>query len=156
MPVTSAGILMYRWRKDHHEVFLIHPGGPYWSRRDVGAWSIPKGVVSPGECLLAAAKREFREETGFLVRGPAIPLGAFRQPSGKLLVAWAAEGEIDPDQLSSNSFTMIWPPKSGVLREFPEADRGAWFTRKAAAARILKGQRPVLDLLFQKLRTRTV
>ena len=152
MPVVSAGILLHRRRNNRREVFLIHPGGPYWSGKDSGAWSIPKGIVSPEENPLAAAKREFREETGFSVRGRTTALGTFRQPTGKRLLAWAIEGDFDPAKLASNSFAMIWPPGSGRSCRFPEADRGAWFTRKEAMVQILPGQQPILDALFQKLR----
>jgi predicted NUDIX family NTP pyrophosphohydrolase len=151
MPVTSAGILLYRRKTDHHEVFLIHPGGPYWSQKDMGAWSIPKGLISPQESALGAARREFREETGLSLRRRATALGTFRQPSGKRLMAWAVEGDLDPEKMTSNSFAMIWPPKSGLLRQFPEADRGAWFARQEASRRILPGQRPILDAFFQAL-----
>lgn len=150
MPIRSAGILLYRMRGNHKEVFLIHPGGPYWSQKDTGAWSIPKGIVSLQESPLATARREFREETGTSVRGPAVLLGSFRQPSGKQLIAWAVEGDLDPANLSSNSFAMIWPPRSGQVRHFPEVDRGAWFRRAQATVRILKGQLPVLDAFFRK------
>lgn len=151
MPIESAGILLYRRRKGRAEVFLIHPGGPYWARKDEGAWSIPKGLIDPLEDHLLAARREFREETGFNVDGDFRPLGTFRQPSGKRLSVWALEGDCDPSMLRSNVFEMMWPPKSGRVQSFPEADCGAWFARTEAEAKILKGQKPMLDALFASL-----
>ncbi|HEY8948746.1 MAG TPA: NUDIX domain-containing protein [Rhizomicrobium sp.] len=151
MPIESAGILLYRRHNGGADVFLIHPGGPYWARKDEGAWSIPKGLIDPQEDHLLAARREFREETGFDVDGDFRPLGTFRQPSGKRLSVWALEGDCDPSMLRSNVFEMIWPPKSGRMQSFPEADRGAWFARTEAEAKILKGQKPILDALFASL-----
>lgn len=152
MPIHSAGILLYRrQRGDGIEVFLIHPGGPYWSKKDEGAWSIPKGIVDQSEDHLAAARREFHEETGFVVEGTFLALGTFRQPSGKHLSVWALEGDCNPAELKSNSFEMIWPPKSGRVQNFPEADRGAWFNRAEAVAKITKGQRQILDSFFVAL-----
>lgn len=148
MPVQSAGILLYRKRKPLREVFLVHPGGPLWKNKDEGAWSIPKGVIDADEDPLLAAKREFREETGFDVEGDCQLLGTFRQPSGKLLTAFASEGDCDPGKLFSNTFGMVWPPGSGKLADFPEVDRGAWFSRTKAEMKILKGQRRILDALF--------
>lgn len=152
MAIQSAGILLYRRRKNRREVFLIHPGGPYWAGKDLGAWSIPKGVIARDEDPLAAARREFEEETGHVPQGHAVALGTFRQPSGKQLMAWAMEDEMDPEKLTSNSFAMIWPPKSGVLRRFPEADRGDWFSRNEALAHITRGQRPLLEMFFRARR----
>ena len=151
MAVRSAGILLYRYRKNRKEIFLIHPGGPYWAGKDLGAWSIPKGIIAGDEDPLAAARREFEEETGHVPRGDATLLGTFRQPSGKQLTAWAVEDDIDPKKLASNSFAMIWPPQSGVLRKFPEADRGDWFARDKALTHITRGQRPLLELFFKRL-----
>lgn len=148
MAIQSAGILLFRGRPAGREVFLIHPGGPFWANKDAGAWSIPKGLIYPDEDPLAAARREFLEETGFTPDGSFVLLGAFRQPSGKQLTVWAVEGDCDPGKLVSNSFTMIWPPRSGRLCSFPEADRGAWFDRDEAMVRILKGQRPILEEFF--------
>lgn len=150
MRIQSAGVVLYR-RRGTIEVFLIHPGGPYWRNKDAGAWSIPKGVVSPQEDALAAAKREFQEETGFAPSGAFKPLGTFRQPSGKDLTAYAVEGNCDPAKLVSNTFEIIWPPKSGRLQSFPEADRGAWFETRESLVKILKGQRPILEKLFAEL-----
>jgi predicted NUDIX family NTP pyrophosphohydrolase len=151
MPQRSAGILLYRRRRGAIEVLLVHPGGPFWARKDEGAWSIPKGVYEPGEDPLAAAKREFAEETGARLEGEAIALGSFRQPSAKIVDAWAVEGEFDPAGLRSNTFSMEWPPRSGRVREVPEVDRAEWFTPEEASRKILKGQRPVLQALLQHL-----
>jgi predicted NUDIX family NTP pyrophosphohydrolase len=143
---TSAGILLYR-RREGLEVFLVHPGGPFWARKDLGAWTLPKGEVGEGEEPLAAALREFREETGFDVDGELRPLTPLRQASGKTIVAWAVEGDCDPEKMRSNLFSMEWPPKSGLQQEFPEADRGAWFSMDEARAKIIQGQAPFLDEL---------
>jgi predicted NUDIX family NTP pyrophosphohydrolase len=150
MPLHSAGILLYRRHGVRREVFLIHPGGPYWARKDFGSWSIPKGLIGPGEEPLAAARREFHEETGFAAEGPAAALGTFRQPSGKQISVWTVKGDADPQRLASNSFTLVWPPRSGQLQRFPEADQGAWFGRNQAMRRITKGQRPVLERFFAR------
>jgi predicted NUDIX family NTP pyrophosphohydrolase len=149
MPVRSAGILLYRKRNPAIEVFLIHPGGPFWRHKDAGAWSIPKGLINDQEDALAAARREFKEETGFELNGDFRPLGDFRQPGGKLVTAYALEGDCDPAAIISNSFSLEWPPRSGRFQDFPEADRGAWLPRAEAEAKILKGQRPILERLFQ-------
>ena len=151
MSDRSAGILLYRRREESVEVFLVHPGGPFWARKDEGAWTVPKGLVENNEDPLLAAKREFEEETGFKPpKGPFKELGTFRQPGGKLVAMWAAEGDCDPAKLASNTFELEWPPRSGKKRTFPEVDRGAWFGRDAAAQKILKGQRPALDALFRR------
>jgi predicted NUDIX family NTP pyrophosphohydrolase len=152
MPQRSAGILLYRRRGGRGiEVLLVHPGGPYWAKKDDGAWSIPKGLTGPGEEPLAAARREFAEETGAAVSGEAMPLGAFRQSSAKTIEVWAVEGEFDPASLRSNMFSLEWPPRSGQTREYPEADRAEWFTPEAAARKLLKGQRPVVEALLRHL-----
>jgi predicted NUDIX family NTP pyrophosphohydrolase len=153
MPTVSAGLLLYRRTAADPEVFLVHPGGPYWARKDEGAWSVPKGLVDPGEDELECARREFREETGFETSGlgAALDLGTFRQPSGTVLHIWAVEGDCDPQQLRSNLFAMEWPPKSGRSTQFPEVDRGGWFGRDAALLKILPGQRAVLDSLYDSL-----
>jgi predicted NUDIX family NTP pyrophosphohydrolase len=148
---TSAGILLYRRRGDHLEVFLAHPGGPFWAKKDLGAWSIPKGEFEEGDDPLAAAMREFTEETGFPIGGDFRPLQPLRQPSGKTIFAWAVEGDCNPAELRSNVFEMEWPPKSGQRREFPEVDRAAWFSIDEARKRIIKGQAPFLDELFASL-----
>lgn len=151
MPETSAGILLYRRRNGAVEVLLVHPGGPFWASKDEGAWSIPKGLLAPGEDAAAAALREFAEETGYLPSGSLQPLGTHRQPSGKRVVAFALEGDFDPAKLRSNTFTLEWPPRSGRFREVPEADRAGWFGIEDARRRILRGQAPILDKLVEVL-----
>jgi len=143
----SAGILLYRRRAEQPEVLLVHPGGPFWQNRDTAAWSIPKGLVDEGEPLLAAARREFQEETGFTVEGPFLELGKIRQPSGKIVHVWAAEGDLDPAQIHSNTFELEWPRHSGRLQRFPEVDRAAWFDLATARDKIHKGQRGFLERL---------
>ena len=147
MPKTSAGLLLYRRRGEGLEVFLVHPGGPFWATKDLGAWSLPKGELSEGEDPLAAAVREFTEETGFPIDGEFRALTPLRQPSGKTILAWAVEGDCDPAQLRSNMFSMEWPPKSGKTQEFPEVDRASWFPIDEARKRIIAGQAPFLDEL---------
>lgn len=149
MEKVSAGILLFRRAPDGVaiEVLLVHPGGPFWARKDVGAWMIPKGGPEPGEDLLAAARREFTEETGGRADGAARPLTPVRQPGGKLVHAWAVEGTFDPAALTSNTFMLEWPRGSGRMRECPEVDRAAWFTLDEARRRILPAQRPFLDEL---------
>lgn len=144
---ASAGIVMYRRGESGPEVFLVHPGGPFWARKDAGAWSIPKGEIQPGETPLDAAQREFAEETGSVVAGPFAAIGSVRMRSGKVVHAWAVEGDIDADRITSNVFTMEWPPRSGRQQEYPEADRGAWFSIDEARHRILAAQAPFLDHL---------
>ena len=145
---TSAGILLYRHSGEELEVFLVHPGGPYWAKKDLGAWSLPKGEVEEGEDPLAAAIREFKEETGFHIDGDFRPLRALRQSSGKTILAWAVEGDCDPGELRSGTFAMEWPPRSGKRQEFPEVDRGAWFSVAEGRRRIVGGQAPFLDELI--------
>jgi len=151
MAKRTAGILLFREAPDGLEVLLVHPGGPFWARKDEGAWSIPKGLVDDGEDPFDAAKREFREETGGAPDGEAIALDPLRQPSGKTIHAWALRGEFDPATLTSNTFSMEWPPDSGQLREFPEVDRAGWFSIEEAGRKILKGQAPLLLDLRRKL-----
>jgi predicted NUDIX family NTP pyrophosphohydrolase len=153
MPLVSAGLLLYRRRDSSVQVLLVHPGGPYWAKKDDGSWSVPKGLVDAGEEELAGARREFREETGFdaSLEAPAHDLGTFRLPSGKQLHVWAIEGDCDPAALSSNLFEMEWPPKSGRTARFPEVDRGGWFDRAQASVKIASGQRPVLDKFYAEL-----
>jgi predicted NUDIX family NTP pyrophosphohydrolase len=127
------------------EVFLVHPGGPYWARKDDGVWSIPKGEYQQDEEPLRAAQREFLEETGVALPGPFLALTPVTQPSGKIISAWASEGNLDPDQLRSNSFSLEWPPKSGQMQDFPEVDRGAWFSLEHALVKLSPGQRPLLQ-----------
>ena len=143
----SAGLLIYRIHNGTPEVFLIHPGGPFWTNKDAGAWSIPKGEIDDNEEPLAAAQREFREETGFEAKGPFIELTKVKQSGHKTVEAWASEGDYDPDKLVSNLFSMEWPPKSRQMQEFPEADGAAWFTFPEARNKILKGQMPLLNEL---------
>src|SRR5262245_23046887 len=147
----SAGILLYRQRGGEIEVFLVHPGGPFWAKKDDGAWSIPKGEYSEDEDPLAVAKREFYEETGSQVSGDNLTLPPVKQPSGKVITAWAVEGELDPASLRSNIFSMEWPPKSGKQLEFPEVDRGMWCDLATARIKLLPGQRAFLDQLLKLL-----
>ncbi len=150
MPQRSAGILLYR-RKPALELFLVHPGGPFWAKKDLGVWSIPKGLLNDGEDELQAARREFQEETGFVAGHDVLSLGEVKQPSGKTIVAWAVEGDCDPTSLISNTCSIEWPPRSGKQMEIPEVDRGAWFTLEEARRRILPGQIPLLDRLRKLL-----
>ncbi len=149
----SAGILPFR-RRTKLEVLLAHPGGPYWAKKDVGAWTIPKGLVDPGEELLAAALREFTEETGFVAREPFIPLAPVKQKSGKVVHAFACEGDFDPAALVCNTFEIEWPPKSGKRKRFPEIDRVEWFGLDAAREKMLTYQLPWLDELQKVLADR--
>jgi predicted NUDIX family NTP pyrophosphohydrolase len=151
MPKRSAGLLMYRRRDGQVEVFLVHPGGPFWAKKDIGAWSICKGEYAESELPLEAAKREFQEETGFTAQGSFHELGVVQQASGKLVTAWAFEGDCDPSKLISNHCQVEWPPRSGRMIEIPEVDRGGWFSIEAARERILKAQEPFLDRLSQML-----
>jgi predicted NUDIX family NTP pyrophosphohydrolase len=137
MGKTSAGILVYRFRGGTLEVFLVHPGGPFWRKRDAGAWSTPKGEFAEAEEPLEAAKREFREETGFAIEGSFIALTPLKQPSGKLVYAWAVEGDCDARFIQSNTFRLEWPPRSGKYEEFPELDRVAWLPIPEAMDKIL-------------------
>jgi predicted NUDIX family NTP pyrophosphohydrolase len=148
---ASAGLLLYRHDAGALEVMLVHPGGPYWARKDEGAWSIPKGEIEAGEEPLAAAQREFAEETGGRVDGEFLPLAPVRLRSGKLVHAWAVRADFDPAALSSNLFSMEWPPKSGEQREFPEADRAGWFGIAEARLKIHPGQAPLIEDLLARL-----
>lgn len=141
MAKQSAGLLMFRVQRGQLEVFLVHPGGPFWAKKDRTAWSIPKGEFSPDEDPLDAAQREFEEETGCRADGPFTPLAPITQRSGKRVQAWAVEGDCDPAQLRSNVFSLEWPPKSGKQQEFPEVDRAEWFSVPTALEKILPGQR---------------
>lgn len=147
----SAGILLYRRGGGAVEVFLVHPGGPYWAEKDGGAWSIPKGEYREGEDPLATAQREFHEETGSRVTGSFRPLAPLTQPSGKIISAWAVEGDLDPETVRSNIFSLEWPPRSGKKQEFPEVDRGAWFDLPTAYLKLQPGQRGFLDQLREML-----
>jgi predicted NUDIX family NTP pyrophosphohydrolase len=152
MAKQSAGVLLYRFRQAALEVFLVHPGGPFWAKKDLGAWSIPKGEAAPGEELLARAQREFAEETGFSLDGDFRPLAPVRQVGGKLVHAWAIEGDCDAAAIRSNSFELEWPPRSGRLRTFPEVDRAQWFALPLARDKINPAQRALLDELEHLLR----
>ncbi|MEW6657976.1 MAG: NUDIX domain-containing protein [Thermodesulfobacteriota bacterium] len=152
MPIQSAGLLMYRHRNGILEVLLVHPGGPFWAKKDLGAWSLPKGEFAPGEDALAAARREFAEETGFPAEGEFIPLTPRKQPSGKVIQAWAFQGDCDPGAVKSNTFTLEWPPRSGRQQEFPEIDRAGWFTLAEAKVKIIPGQAGFLEELAGILR----
>jgi len=147
----SAGILLYRLRDGTWEVFLVHPGGPYWRGKDASAWSIPKGELEEGDDPLTAAQREFHEETGSRLSGKFIALAPLRQPSGKIVHAWAVQGDIDASSVVSNTFSMEWPPRSGKQQEFPEVDLGGWFTIATGREKILRGQRGFLDQLQEHL-----
>jgi predicted NUDIX family NTP pyrophosphohydrolase len=151
MPKLSAGLLPYREVGGAWEVFLVHPGGPFWAKKDVAGWSIAKGEVHDGEELLAAAQREFTEETGFVPSGPYLALGEVRQSGGKQIHAWACAQDFDPTKIVSNTFTLEWPPRSGRFTDFPEIDRAAWFTPEVAAEKLHRGQVEFLRRLAQAL-----
>ncbi len=148
----SAGILLFRKNRAEHELFLVHPGGPFFKNKDEGAWSIPKGEFTEEEDALAAAKREFKEETGFSCNGKFIELSPVKLKSGKIVYAWALEKDIDEAQIKSNLFEMEWPPKSGKLQNFPEIDRGDWFTPAIARKKINAAQAAIIDELLVKLK----
>ncbi len=152
MPKTSAGILLYRRKDDVLRVFLIHPGGPFFANKDAGAWSVPKGELDEGEDALAAARREFEEETGCGLEGPFTPLSPIKQKGGKIVLAWATEGDCDADAIRSNTFALEWPPKSGSVRDFPEVDRAGWFTVDEAKKKINFAQAALLDELVSKIK----
>lgn len=154
MARQSAGLLVYRRAKNGLQVFLVHPGGPFWAKKDRGAWSIPKGEFDESEEGLAAARREFREEVGQDIAGVFIALTPRRQPSRKTIHAWAVEGEVDAEALVSNEFELEWPPRSGRMQRFPEVDAGAWFAFDEAKGRIQPGQLPILEELAQLLEER--
>lgn len=151
MPVLSAGLLLYRVTDGGVEVLIAHPGGPFWARKDDGAWSIPKGEYADGEDPWQVARREFREELGKdAPAGPRLDLGSLKQPSGKIVTVFAVRGDLDLEGTRSNTFTLEWPKGSGTIREFPEIDRVAWFPVPAARSKLLKGQRPLLDELMRR------
>ncbi|OBA74534.1 NTP pyrophosphohydrolase [Mycobacterium sp. 1554424.7] len=150
MPTLSAGVLLYRARDGVVEVLIAHPGGPFWARKDDGAWSIPKGEYTDGEDPWTVARREFLEELGLPVPpGPRLDFGPLKQPSGKVVTAFAVEADLDVTETHSNTFQLEWPKGSGKVREFPEVDRVGWFTVAQARAKLLKGQRPFLDRLME-------
>jgi predicted NUDIX family NTP pyrophosphohydrolase len=148
----SAGIVLYRYRDSRLEIFLVHPGGPFWKNKDSGAWSIPKGEFDTGEDPLQAARREFHEETGFSVAGSFIALSPVRQRGGKVVHAWALEGDCEAESVKSNLFTLEWPPRSGQRKEFLEVDRAGWFSLEMAREKILRGQLMLLDELQRLLK----
>jgi predicted NUDIX family NTP pyrophosphohydrolase len=147
MPKKSAGIILYRFTKDQLEVLLVHPGGPFWAKKDLNAWSIPKGEFEEGEDPLESAKREMREETGMEVEGTFIELTPVKQKSGKLVFAWAIKGDFDPVKIKSNEFEMEWPPRSGEKKKFPEVDKAGWFTTEEGAKKMVEGQIPLIKEL---------
>lgn len=153
MTKKSAGILPYRMEGKNYEVLLVHPGGPFWAKKDINSWSIPKGEIDQSEELLGAALREFKEETGFDAKGDFIELKPVRQPSGKIIYTWAVESDIDAGTIKSNSFQMEWPPKSGQYKQFPEVDRAEWFSFDMARNKIVKGQILILEELSKILGT---
>lgn len=149
---VSAGLLLYRIRRGRVEVLLAHPGGPFWETRDEGAWSLPKGVADEGEDLAATAEREFVEETGFSVPETEwISLGTVQQRSGKTVHAWAVAGDVDPSRMRSNTFSMEWPPRSGIIAEFPEIDQVEWFTTEEAQRKLNPAQVEFLDRLLAEI-----
>jgi len=152
MTKKSAGILLYRIKNKFIEVFLIHPGGPFWGKKDNGAWSIPKGEFDDKEDALQAARREFKEETGKMISGIFKELNHVKQKSGKLVYAWAVEGDIDPKEIKSNNFEIEWPPRSGKMKSFPEIDKAAWFSLEDAVQKINSGQILLIKELKEKLK----
>lgn len=151
MAKLSAGVLLFRRVGGETQLLLVHPGGPFWAKKDAGAWSIPKGLIDPGEDVEAAAKRELLEETGIVAQGDLLPLGEFRQPSGKIVVAFALEQDFDPATLVSNTCLTAWPPRSGKQIEVPEVDRAGWFSLEEALAKILKGQAAIVRAAAERL-----
>jgi len=149
----SAGILLYRIRNDKPEVFLVHPGGPFWKKKDAGAWSIPKGEYTIGEEPIDAAKREFNEETGIELEGNFLVLSPVKLKSGKVIDAWAVEQDVDPAEIKSNFFDMEWPPKSGKMQSFPEVDSAAWFSVEEAMEKINEAQKKFIEELIKKLKS---
>jgi predicted NUDIX family NTP pyrophosphohydrolase len=151
---VSAGVLAWRRRPTGPEFLLVHPGGPYWANKDEAAWSIPKGLVEPDEDGWAAASREFREELGLAISGDPEPLTPCKTPGGKVVQAWLLEADVDVAQIVSNTFEMEWPPRSGRRQTFPEVDRAGWFDAATAAAKIHKGQQPILAEAIERLAAR--
>lgn len=149
--MKSGGILLYRRHNSELEVFLVHPGGPFWAKKDDGAWSIPKGELDDEEDAMAAARREFAEETGCAIEGELLPLAPVKQRGGKVVIAFAVEGDCDATAIKSNMFAMEWPPRSGRQQEFPEIDRAEWFDLATARRKILSGQVGLLEELEQRL-----
>jgi predicted NUDIX family NTP pyrophosphohydrolase len=155
MKKLSAGILAFRRVGAEMEVFLVHPGGPFWAKKDEGAWSIPKGEYAADEDPFHAAKREFHEETGFAIHGDFVPLGQVKQAGGKIVTAWAVEYDLDPAEISSNTFDMEWPPRSGKIQQFPEVDRAAWFSMEDARNKLIEAQQEFLSRLESGIQEET-
>ena len=151
MPKQSAGLLMFRRGRGVLQVLLVHPGGPFWKNKDLGAWTIPKGEHDAGEEAFVAAAREFREETGIEPRGPFIALTPVKQAGGKVVAAWAFEGDGDAAAIRSNTFSLEWPRGSGRFQDFPEVDQAAWFSLDEARRKVLRGQVPLLEELASKI-----
>ncbi|WP_064708357.1 NUDIX domain-containing protein [Rhizobium bangladeshense] len=153
MPVRSAGLLIYRLFETRLEILLVHPGGPFWAKKDEGAWSIPKGLIEAGEDELSAAIREAQEELGAEIKGSFARLGEYRQPGGKVVVVWSVEADaaLDVETVRSSEFQIEWPPRSGRIQSFPEVDRAGWFATAEAEIKILKGQLPMLADLVKQL-----
>ena len=151
MSQKSAGIVLYRIQNSSIEVFLVHPGGPYWAKKDDGAWSIPKGEFDENEEPLEAARREFQEETGIQISGEFIQLNPVKQKGGKMVYAWAVKGDIDPAKIKSNSFEIEWPPMSGKMKSFPEIDKAAWFHLSEAQKKIIEAQSAFIKELESKI-----
>ncbi len=156
MAKTSAGLILFRVRCDDLEVLLVHPGGPFWKKKDDGAWFVPKGEVEASEEILAAARREFEEETGIPPSGDLLSLGSVRQKSGKTIFAWAFEGDCDPAEIKSNTFAIEWPPKSGRQAEFPEIDRAAFFTTAEAKVKMHPVEFPLVERLREALQAKGI
>ena len=151
MPKKSAGILLYRFKNQEAEIFLVHPGGPFWAKKDVGTWSIPKGEFIENEDGLHAAKRELEEETGIKAAGKFIELAPAKQKSGKMVFAWAHEKDVDPGTMISNTCLIEWPPRTGKKLEIQEVDKGAWFRKEEGLTKIVPGQIPILKDFFEKV-----
>ena len=151
MQKKSAGILLYRFHNNCIEILLVHPGGPYWAKKDAGAWSIPKGEFEENEDPLNAATREMKEETGVTISGEFIELTPVKQKSRKLIYAWGVQGNINPEELTSNTFEIEWPPRSGKKKSFPEIDKAAWFKPEEAKKKIIEGQIPLIEEIEKKL-----
>lgn len=151
MPKKSAGILMYRHKDSELEIFLVHPGGPFWINKDLNAWSIPKGEFDDNEDAFATAKREFKEETGINISGKFIELNPIKQKSGKMIYAWAVKGDIDASAIKSNEFEIEWPPRSGKMKTFPEIDKAEWFSLSDAKKKIIAAQWQLIEELISKI-----
>lgn len=149
MAERSAGLLIFRRRADSLEVLLVHPGGPFWRNKDVGAWQLPKGLIEPDEDAAAAARREAEEELGVAIEGELVPLGEIRQKGGKIVAAFAVESDVDAAAVRSNMFEMEWPPRSGRVQSFPEVDAARWFATEEARAMMLESQRPLMERLVE-------